>query len=156
MEKNQLINYFESLGLCVNTTTKARGHQGFFLKDRIDISKNIPENSIVYTGSHDNEPINGWIETAAPQELENAMKYFELKDKSKLRETMMNAALQSKAFVCILTMQDLIGLGIGTRMNTPASVGLNWKWRATENQITPDISKWLKAASKAAGRINEE
>ena len=124
--------------------------------DNSYLPKNNPENSIVYTGSHDNEPINGWIETASPQELENAMKYFELKDKSKLREAMMNAALQSKAFVCILTMQDLIGLGIGTRMNTPSSVGLNWKWRATENQITPDISKWLKAASKAAGRINEE
>ena len=117
---------------------------------------NNPENSIVYTGSHDNEPINGWVETASPQELENALKYYNLNDKALLREAMMKSALESKAFVCILTMQDLIGLGLGTRMNTPSSVGLNWKWRASENQINTDIVKWLKTASKAAGRLNEK
>ena len=39
MDKKELIKYFQSLGLTVHTTTKARGHQGFFLKNRIDISK---------------------------------------------------------------------------------------------------------------------
>ena len=53
MEKRELINYFESLGLSVNTTTKARGHQGFFIKNRIDISKNIPESRIIPTLLHE-------------------------------------------------------------------------------------------------------
>lgn len=53
MEKEELIKYFKSLGLTVHTTTKARGHQGFFLKNRIDISKNIPENRIVPTLLHE-------------------------------------------------------------------------------------------------------
>lgn len=53
MDKNELIKYFKSLGLTVHTTTKARGHQGFFLKNRIDISKNIPENRIVPTLLHE-------------------------------------------------------------------------------------------------------
>jgi 4-alpha-glucanotransferase len=49
-------------------------------------------------------------------------------------------------------MQDLIGLGHEARMNFPSSVGENWKWRATEEQITGDEAVWLKKASKAAGR----
>ncbi len=53
MDKKDLIKYFKSLGLSVHTTTKARGHQGFFLKNRIDISKNIPENRIVPTLLHE-------------------------------------------------------------------------------------------------------
>lgn len=53
MEKRELINYIESLGIKVNTSTKARGHQGFFLKNRIDISKNTPENRIVPTLLHE-------------------------------------------------------------------------------------------------------
>lgn len=53
MYKNELIEYFKTLGLAVHTTTKARGHQGFFLKNRIDISKNIPENRIVPTLLHE-------------------------------------------------------------------------------------------------------
>ena len=52
-EKKELIKYFKSLGLSVNTSTKARGHQGFFLKDRIDISKNTPENRIIPTLLHE-------------------------------------------------------------------------------------------------------
>lgn len=53
MDKKELINYFKSLGLTVHTSTKARGHQGFFLKNRIDISKNIPENRIIPTLLHE-------------------------------------------------------------------------------------------------------
>lgn len=53
MQKEELISYFKSLGLTVHTGTKARGHQGFFLKNRIDISKNIPENRAVPTLLHE-------------------------------------------------------------------------------------------------------
>jgi len=42
MNEKELVKYFRSLGIEVHTTTKARGHHGFFLKNRIDISKNIP------------------------------------------------------------------------------------------------------------------
>ncbi len=53
MDKKDLIKYFKSLGLTVHTTTKARGHQGFFLKNRIDISKNTSEEKIVPTLLHE-------------------------------------------------------------------------------------------------------
>lgn len=53
LDKNALIKYFRSLGLEVNTSTKARGHQGFFLNNRIDISKNVAENRLVPTLLHE-------------------------------------------------------------------------------------------------------
>lgn len=56
MEKElakKLIKYFKSLGIEVYTNTKARGHQGFFLKNRIDISKNTKEERIVPTLLHE-------------------------------------------------------------------------------------------------------
>lgn len=52
-KKLELINYFESLGLTVNTGTKARGHQGFFIKSRIDVSKSTPEHRIIPTLLHE-------------------------------------------------------------------------------------------------------
>ena len=52
-EKKELIKYFKELGLTIHTNTKARGHQGFFMKNRIDISKNIPEQRIVPTLLHE-------------------------------------------------------------------------------------------------------
>ena len=51
--ENELITYFENLGLDVHTSTKARGHQGFFLRKRIDISKNISKDRIVPTLLHE-------------------------------------------------------------------------------------------------------
>jgi len=51
--EKELIDYFKQLGIVVNTKTKARGHQGFFLKNRIDVSKSIPQNRVVPTLLHE-------------------------------------------------------------------------------------------------------
>jgi len=53
LDKKELVKYFKSLGLEVNTSTKARGHQGFFLNNRIDISKNVREERFIPTLLHE-------------------------------------------------------------------------------------------------------
>ena len=53
LREKELIKYFKSLGIEVHTSTKARGHQGFYMKNRIDISKNIPECRIIPTLLHE-------------------------------------------------------------------------------------------------------
>ena len=53
METKELIKYFKSLGIEIHTTTKARGHHGFFLKNRIDVSKNLPEYKKIPTLIHE-------------------------------------------------------------------------------------------------------
>lgn len=122
-------------------------------EDNSYLPENYTENCIVYTGTHDNDTILGWTETGSENEVKNAMKYLKVEGKEEVGPAMMKVALESKAFVCILTMQDLIGLGHEGRMNTPSTVGDNWKWRATEKQITKKIAAWLKKASADAGRI---
>lgn len=110
------------------------------------------ENCVVYTGTHDNDTINGWTKTARYDDVKTALKYFSLSDEAGLREKMMLTALNSKANICILTMQDLIGLGSEARMNTPSSVGENWLWRAREEQFASKTADWLKLVTKASGR----
>lgn len=53
LDKKALVKYFRSLGLEVNTSTKARGHQGFFVNNRIDISKNVAEHRFIPTLLHE-------------------------------------------------------------------------------------------------------
>lgn len=116
------------------------------------IPEQNPVNSICYTGSHDNETLNGWVENVDPSQLKIAMEYLKVTEKSQVREAMMKAALGSPAFVTILTMQDLIGLGADARMNSPSTVGENWRWRATSEQITDKIAVWLYEETKKALR----
>lgn len=102
------------------------------------------KNSVVYTGTHDNETIEGWIKNVKKEDLQFAKDYLREQNDSKLRETMMLTALSSVSNTCILCMQDLIGLDETARMNQPSTVGLNWQWRAEDGQISKDISEFLR------------
>ena len=82
-EKEELINYFKSLGLSVHLTTKARGHQGFFLNGRIDISKNISESRIVPTLLHEfAHYVHSKIEPDMPKTGGTLKMLFQTDDKS--------------------------------------------------------------------------
>ena len=109
------------------------------------------KNSVVYTGTHDNDTILGWTSSAPAEDYSNAKKYLRTNDKNFPTE-MMLAAIESVSNTCILCMQDLIGLDGSARMNTPSTVGNNWKWRATQNQITENISEFLSYYTKLYNR----
>jgi len=64
----------------------------------------------------------------------------------------MNAAMQSRAQLCILPLQDVLGLDSGARMNTPGNDGEHWRWRFDWSQITPGITRHLKEMSSNAQR----
>ena len=110
------------------------------------------KNCVVYTGTHDNDTILGWADTAPAADLTFAMEYLQAQNRNQLRENMMRAALASTADTCILTMQDLCALGSETRMNTPSTVGDNWTWRLTADQLTPPIAAWLLENTRLYGR----
>ena len=109
------------------------------------------KNSVVYTGTHDNDTVIGWTSSAPAEDYSNAKKYLRTNDKNFPTE-MMLAAIESVSNTCILCMQDLIGLDGSARMNTPSTVGNNWKWRATQNQITENISEFLSYYTKLYNR----
>ena len=110
------------------------------------------KNTIVYTGTHDNDTILGWDKSATPTEVEYAKEYLRAKDAEELRQNMMIQALSCVSNTCVLCMQDLIGLDSSARMNSPSTVGLNWKWRALEEEITEKQFEFIKYYSKLYGR----
>lgn len=99
-------------------------------------------NSVVYTGTHDNDTIKGWTTSAPAKDYSNAKEYLRTDDENFCTELLL-AAMSSVSNTCILCMQDLIGLDGSARMNRPSTVGTNWKWRVKQNQITDEISEFL-------------
>ena len=68
----------------------------------------------------------------------------------------MRGAWASVGDMAIVPMQDLIGLGSEARMNTPSTLGGNWEWRATEDQINNALAKRLYKYMEMYGRINQK
>ena len=89
-----------------------------------------PVNSIAYVGTHDNEPVNGWMATAAPEDVARAVRYLNLTKQEGYHWGMMRGIWASAAELSIVQAQDLLGLGHEARMNTPSTLGGNWCWRA--------------------------
>ncbi len=114
---------------------------------------NYNNNSVVYTGTHDNDTINGWVNAICSEDLEFAKNYLDCK-RDDIREKLMRCAMSSVSDTCILTMQDLLGLGSEARMNTPSTVGGNWRWRASEDYIKPQIKQKLYEITKIYAREN--
>jgi 4-alpha-glucanotransferase len=107
--------------------------------------------SIVYTGTHDNDTLKGWLDKALPQELEFIRSYLGYTPVNYV-EALIRLALSSVATFAIIPMQDILGLGSEARMNTPSTIGNNWKWRITENQMTDGDAEFIKILSHLYGR----
>ena len=80
------------------------------------------------------------------------MRYLGAKDKYDLVDKMNECAMKTDANTCILTMQDLLCLGGEARMNTPSTMGENWKWRMNKNDLTPSLAKKLLDMTIKSGR----
>ncbi len=106
---------------------------------------NFGKNCVVYTGTHDNDTIMGWVkDTASESELEYAKSYMRLSENEGYNWGMMKCAMASSADICILQMQDLLGLDNCARMNTPSTLGDNWSWRVKEECINLWLAGILK------------
>ncbi|SFG64009.1 4-alpha-glucanotransferase [Lachnospiraceae bacterium C7] len=117
---------------------------------------NYQKHCVVYTGTHDNDTILGWLSTAEPEVVKHAEKYLNLTKKEGYNWGVMRGALSSVADTCILTMQDIIGLGAEGRINTPSTLGENWKWRATEKELGITTRKKLYNYTQMYGRLNPQ
>jgi len=145
----------EDLGFLTDSVRKMLADVGFpgmkvlqFAFDSRESSGYLPlsytKNTVVYTGTHDNDTIKGWMAGCRPEDLNYALSYLRT-DSQKLPEELMLTAMESVSNTCILCMQDLIGLDGSARMNKPSTVGTNWKWRATEEQVNSNLWEFLRA-----------
>lgn len=153
----------EDLGFLTPSVIKLVEDSGFpgmrviqFAFDTRDDSNYLPHNycehSVVYTGTHDNDTLMGWFKTAPKASVKFAKEYLNLTEEEGYNWGMMRGAWSSVSELAIVPMQDLIGLGSEARMNTPSTLGDNWKWRATADQINNPLAKRLRKYMKMYGR----
>ncbi|MCI0498770.1 MAG: 4-alpha-glucanotransferase [Planctomycetales bacterium] len=119
--------------------------------------ENHAKNSVVYTGTHDNNPLKAWFEDEiSPQQKERIFKYLGRKvSPDKITWELVRLAMSSPAKLAITPMQDILGLGSESRMNTPGTnAKFNWTWRLKSNLITPAIKSALKKLTKETERIS--
>lgn len=111
-------------------------------------------NSIVYTGTHDNNTTVGWFTDSGKEVREHLERYTGQKVTEKnVHEVLCRMALQSVAAVAILPLQDILGLGSEAIMNTPGSTQGNWSWRITSEEIPHERAEELYELNELFGRI---
>ena len=113
-----------------------------------------PNNCVVYTGTHDNDTILGWFETAPEEFQNNAIRYLRLTKEEGYHIGMMRCAWASVADTAIMQMQDFLGLGVEGRMNTPSTPGGNWTWRCLPGDYNNELADWLYEETKIYDRLN--
>ncbi len=108
---------------------------------------------VVYTGTHDNDTMAGWWATGATtQEREFVQAYLgDLSDG--IHWAMIRAAFRSVANLCIVPMQDVLGLGSEGRMNVPSMEEGNWRWRFSADLLRPELAKTLAVLTEVSDRL---
>ncbi|NBH71801.1 4-alpha-glucanotransferase [Clostridiaceae bacterium] len=116
---------------------------------------NYGENCVAYTGTHDNETIRGWFDSITKAEQEMAREYLcdSRTPRKELNWSFISLIMRSTARMCIIPMQDYLGYGNESRMNKPSTVGINWKWRLTEGELTEELKKRLYEMARRYGRL---
>jgi len=108
---------------------------------------------VIYTGTHDNDTINGWWTSAAtPLERRNAEAYVGRCDDG-IHWSMIRAAETAPASLSVIPLQDVLGLGSEARMNTPSLDGGNWQWRFAAAQLGPQFSAKLAQLAELTDRL---
>jgi 4-alpha-glucanotransferase len=102
--------------------------------------RHIP-NSVVYTGTHDNNTTVGWFKDLKEKEMENFIAYTGLQITTEtICDYLCRMAYSSVSETVILPMQDILSLDETARMNMPASSNDNWKWRLNKALLTNDVA----------------
>lgn len=107
---------------------------------------NITPNSVVYSGSHDNDTTRGYFEA----EKQNGSGIYEWAQEylgyygDDIRFEVIRAAYKSVANFVVIPLQDVLNLGTEARMNFPSKLGGNWTWRYTKDQINDELANTYK------------
>jgi len=114
---------------------------------------NYVERSVVYTGTHDNDTLAGWLEKSRNEERAYIAAYLGFEPADPVR-ALVREAWKSVAAWAIAPLQDLLGLGGEARMNKPSTLGGNWSWRMSAEAFTSELARDLKGLSRLYGRTN--
>lgn len=120
--------------------------------DNAYLPHNHKKNSIVYTGTHDNETTVGWYWNLDESTRKHVKDYFDITDETKVNWIFIRTALSSVADTAVIPMQDYLGMGNEGRINTPSTLGSNWEWRMKKDACTGELAKKIYQLTKLYGR----
>jgi 4-alpha-glucanotransferase len=115
----------------------------------------IPEDTVVYTGTHDNDTTVGWWASATAQDRERIERAVRARgwDETEPHWMLLRMAFSSAAVLAIVPAQDLLGLDSSARMNLPGRAHGNWRWRLEPGQLDASLAARLHDATVVAGRV---
>lgn len=155
----------EDLGFLTDTVielVKKTGYPGMkilqFAFDSREESDYLPhnydKNSVVYTGTHDNDTLAGWYDVLDEQDMALCQKYLNLYGKTKEEALweLIRAAHACVADTCIIPLQDYLGLGSEARINTPSTLGNNWAWQMKMSGCTKELAEKILDITKLYAR----
>jgi 4-alpha-glucanotransferase len=159
----------EDLGLITHDVKDVMNHFGFpgmrilqfaFTEDlpaHPYLPHNYVPNSIVYTGTHDNNTTRGWFEhEATPHDRERLFRYLGREvTVEQVSQELIRLLMMSVANTVIIPMQDVLGLGQVARMNYPSIPRGNWEWRLSPDQLHPSHAEKLFELTYTYGRAPE-
>jgi 4-alpha-glucanotransferase len=134
---------------------------GAFETDATDpyLPHNYDRNTVVYTGTHDNDTTAGWYSTASRHERANVRHYLDLDyipDETNagpfIAAKLARLAYGSVADMAIVPLQDLLGLGSEARTNRPGTPGGNWTWRFRPEALSQELGVALRDMTILFGR----
>jgi 4-alpha-glucanotransferase len=148
----------EDLGVITEPVVRLRHKLGFpgmvvlqFALGGDPTNPHLPANhevdTVVYTGTHDNDTTRGWWESLADRERESA----EL-DPADPAWSLIGAAWSSRATLAIAPLQDVLDLGTQARMNLPGTEEGNWNWQYEAGDLTPELAARLRALTERCAR----
>jgi len=113
---------------------------------------NYIKNSVVYTGTHDNNTTKSWFEKKNDDNKKYILDYIKSEREKEISWEMIITAWSSTADLAVAPIQDFLALGSETRMNTPSTLGDNWKWRIDEKKLNKKLSQKIAYITQLYGR----
>ncbi len=110
------------------------------------------EDTVVYTGTHDNDTTAGWAASLDEATRERVGFYLRA-GRDEIPEALARAALGSVARLAVLPMQDLLGLGSAARFNTPGTTAGNWRWRLPDGAASAGLAARWQRLNRTFGRV---
>jgi 4-alpha-glucanotransferase len=112
--------------------------------------ENHRENQVLYTGTHDNDTLRGWVESLPPERVAELRRAGVGEDEPWW--DVIAIAMRSPARLAMLQVQDVLGLGNEARMNLPGTGEGNWGFRLEPGQLTAEHARRLRALTEEGGR----
>lgn len=110
------------------------------------------KNTVVYAGTHDNQPLAGFFQEQSARSLLFAKAYLGVSAIWQLPWAVIRAGYASAADTAVFSLQDVLGLGDEARINTPSTLGKNWRWRLSGMPLTENLARRLYELAALYGR----